>query len=69
MKRLQIMAYNPWKTDVQDTTWGIGYDSESKLYEIIQKAREEYAEQCITLYYEDGQVVTYQPLHREQQYI
>jgi len=69
MRRLQIMAYNPWQTDAQSITWGVGYNSESSLYGIIQKARKEYAEHCITLYYEDGHVVTYRPLHREQQYI
>jgi len=62
MKRLQILAFNAYDDNVQDVSWGVGYESDSKLYGIIQKAREEYAEQFITLYYEDGQVVTYQPL-------
>lgn len=62
MKRLQILAFNAYDDNVQDVSWGVGYESDSKLYGIIQEAREEYAEHCLTLYYDDGQVVTYQPL-------
>lgn len=68
MTRLQIMAYNPWNTNEDDVTWGVGY-TEEKLYDIIQKVRKDYPRHNITLYFENGRIKTYEPLHREMQYI
>ena len=48
MTRLQIMAYNPWNTNEDDVTWGVGY-TEEKLYDIIQKVRKDYLD--IILHY------------------
>jgi hypothetical protein len=68
MKRLQIMAYNPWKIDLEDISWGRGY-TDDNLYDIIDKARKEYPKHSITLYFDNGKIKTYNPLYREQKYV
>jgi hypothetical protein len=68
MKRLQVLAFNPWKTEEQDVSWGIGYQDHD-LYDIIEKVRNEYPMYCITLYFSNGRVKTYYPLYREQKYV
>tara|TARA_R110002020_G_scaffold472263_1_gene700075 strand:+ start:2981 stop:3187 length:207 start_codon:yes stop_codon:yes gene_type:complete len=68
MKRLQIMAYNPWQTEEEDVTWGVGY-TDDKLYDIIKKARDEYPMHCTTFFFENDMIKTYNPLHRDQNYI
>jgi hypothetical protein len=54
MKRLQIFAYDPWNSENQDVSWGIGY-TDSTLYKIVNEARKDYPQYHMTLYYEDGQ--------------
>ena len=68
MKRLQILALNPWKTEEEDVSWGVGY-TDDKLYDVIEKARNEYPKHCITLYFHNGKIKTYSPLYRQQKYV
>jgi len=68
MKRLQIFAYDPWNSENQDVSWGIGY-TDSTLYKIVNEARKDYPQYHMTLYYEDGQITTMEPLNREQKYV
>ena len=68
MKRLHILAFNPWKTEEQDVTWGVGYH-EDDLYDIMDKVRNDYPKHCTTFFFENGKVKTYKPLFRDQTYI
>ena len=68
MKRLQILVYNPWNTDDQDISWGVGYH-DYNLYDIINKIRNEYPMHCATFFFENDMIKTYKPLYRDQIYI
>jgi len=68
MKQLQILAFNPWQTDEEDVSWGVGY-TDDKLYDIIQQVREDYPMHCTTFFFENDMIKTYKPLHRDQTYI
>ena len=68
MKKLQIFAFDPWNSENQDISWGVSY-TESTLYKIINEARKDYPQHHMTLYYEDGQVTTMEPLNREEKYV
>jgi len=68
MKHLQILAFNPWKTKVQDVSWGVGY-TDDKLYDIIQQVREDYPMHCTTFFFENDMIKTYKPLHRQEKYV
>ena len=68
MKQLQILAFNPWQTDQEDVSWGVGY-TDDKLYDIIQQVREEYPMHCTTFFFENDMIKTYKPLHRQEKYV
>ena len=57
------MVYNPWNTNEDDVTWGVGY-TEEKLYDIIQKVRKVYPRHNITLYFENGRLKLTNPYTR-----
>ena len=68
MKKLQIYAYDPWNSQNQDVSWNVEY-TDTTLYKIISEARNNYSQYHITLYYENGEIVTMEPLNREQKYV
>ena len=68
MKKLQIYAYDPWNSQNQDVSWGVEY-TDTTLYKIISEARNNYPQYHITLYYENGEITTMDPLNREQKYV
>jgi len=68
MKKLQIFAFDPWNEQNQDVSWGVEY-TDSTLYKIVNEARNNYPQHHMTLYYEDGEIITMEPLNKELKYI